>query len=307
MTSSTSPLRSSKPAFGTGVGLCLVATLAFLATVAGAEDKYLAPTPLAIVPIETRTPEAAPRVSGALEVTRGRAVIVAGGSISAGNVTTPIALPRRGTLHLCATTTVKLATAANPPAGQLPGLLLAFEKGALELSLAPGSTVARAADLILTPDFRLHLDGTGAAELRLRLGEHGDTCVDNASPRGLDAVVTSLFGGSYRVGSGQRVMFQHGNLGEVVDSEKEPCGCPPSEFHGNEFPLAQSEGLAPLPPPPTTRATAADQPKPPVAPLVYLSADHAPQPVAVPAPEPPAPAKKKGSALARFFHRLFGG
>jgi len=32
----------------------------------------------------------------------------------------------------------------------------------------------------------------------------------------------------------------------VVDQEQEPCGCPPDAPVGNEFPLAQSEGLAPL-------------------------------------------------------------
>ena len=44
-------------------------------------------------------------------------------------------------------------------------------------------------------------------------------------------------------------MFQHGSLREVVDQEKESCGCPPapSETKGNDFPLAQSEGLAPAP------------------------------------------------------------
>jgi hypothetical protein len=45
-------------------------------------------------------------------------------------------------------------------------------------------------------------------------------------------------------------MFQHGSLFEVVDQEKEPCGCPePPKPNSNEFPLAQSAGLAPLAPP----------------------------------------------------------
>ena len=63
-------------------------------------------------------------------------------------------------------------------------------------------------------------------------------------------LVSSVFdGGAYRVQPGQRVMFQHGSLHEVVDQEKEPCGCPPPVRTSNEFPLAQSEGLAPLAPP----------------------------------------------------------
>jgi len=59
--------------------------------------------------------------------------------------------------------------------------------------------------------------------------------------------VTSVFGdGAYHVQPGQRVMFQHGSLHEVVGNEKESCGCPPAEAKGNEFPLAQSAGLAPM-------------------------------------------------------------
>ena len=85
----------------------------------------------------------------------------------------------------------------------------------------------------------------------MRLGQHGDTCVDNAGVNAPYVLVTSVFdGGDYRVQPGQRVMFQHGSLHEVVDHEKEPCGCPPAAAQGaNEFPLAQSEGLAPLPKP----------------------------------------------------------
>ena len=70
--------------------------------------------------------------------------------------------------------------------------------------------------------------------------------MDNSGVNGPYVVVSSVFeGGAYRVQPGQRVMFQHGSLHEVVDQEKESCGCPPSAPKGNEFPLAQSMGLAP--------------------------------------------------------------
>ena len=92
------------------------------------------------------------------------------------------------------------------------------------------------------------IGGPGAADVKLRLGQHGDTCVDNAGINAPYVLVTSVFDGSvYRVQPGQRVMFQHGSLFEVVDQEKEPCGCPePPKPNSNEFPLAQSAGLAPL-------------------------------------------------------------
>jgi hypothetical protein len=95
----------------------------------------------------------------------------------------------------------------------------------------------------MTPDFQ-DIDwraggggGEGAA------GQGGDTCVDNAGVNAPYVLVSSVFdGGAYRVQPGQRVMFQHGSLHEVVDQEKEPCGCPPDAPKGNEFPLAAERG-----------------------------------------------------------------
>ena len=114
--------------------------------------------------------------------------------------------------------------------------MMAMEHGAIEASYATG----RSSDFLLTPDFRILIGGPGAVELKVRLGQHGDTCVDNSGMNAPYVLVTSIFdGGAYRVQPGQRVMFQHGSLNEVVDDEKEPCGCPPPvSAQGNEFPLA---------------------------------------------------------------------
>jgi hypothetical protein len=108
-------------------------------------------------------------------------------------------------------------------------------------------------------------------------------------------------------------MFQHGSLHEVVDNEKEPCGCPPAPHPGtNEFPLAQSEGLAPLPKPAPIVASPNSSSSQPIEPFVYKATDHA-APLAVDAtpaaPQPPPAAKKKPNFLTkvgRFFRRVFG-
>jgi hypothetical protein len=272
--------------------------------------------PIAIVPLDSKNPDRAATVTGALEVSQGKAIIVASGAVTSGAETTEVVLPRRGVLRVCASTTVKLAADASVPAGEVPGLLMAMDHGAVEASFAAG----RNSDILLTPDFRILIAGPGAAEVKVRLGQQGDTCVDNA---GIDApyvLVTGVFdGGAYRVQPGQRVMFQHGSLHEVVDQEKEPCGCPPPAApQGNEFPLAQSEGLAPLPAPAPSAANQSSTPTQLVEPLVYKSADHAPQaaaeatPAASAAANPPAakPAPKKKSGflggIGRFFRRIFG-
>ncbi len=281
-------------------------------------------TPIAIVPINSDNPNNAAVVTGALEVTAGKAMIAASGSVTSGTRTTDVILPRRGTLRVCAATTVKLAADSSVPAGGLPGLLMAMDHGAVEMSFATAPATANA-DILMTPDFRILIGGPGASEVKVRLGSSGDTCVDNSGKNAPYVVVTSVFdSGLYRVQPGQRVMFQHGSLREVVDNEPEPCGCPPAPATtaGNEFPLAQSEGLAPMPPPaetPNQRSTAAQVPvvpplvasgapeQPPAA-IAPPSAIAAPAPAAAPKPAQRA-AKKKPGPLARFGHflrRIFG-
>jgi hypothetical protein len=206
--------------------------------------------PIAIVPLDSKTPGSAALVTGALQVSQGKAAIAANGSVTAGSETTQVILPHRGILRVCASTTVKLAADASVPAGETPGLLIAMEQGALEMSFATSQAPMRNADILMTPEFRILINGPGAANLKVRLGERGDTCVDNAGADAPYVLVSSVFdGAAYHVLPGQRVMFQHGSLHEVVDQEKEPCGCPPPASKGNEFPLAQSEGLGPSAPP----------------------------------------------------------
>ncbi len=273
--------------------------------------------PIAIVPLAGAA-GAAPTVTGALEVTGDKAIIAASGAVTAGDATTKVMLPRRGVLSVCASTTVKLAADTSVPKDETPGLLMALDHGAIETDFTTG----RNSDMVLTPDFRILISGPGTAELKVRLGRQGDTCVDNAGTNAPYVLVTSLFGGGmYRVEPGQRVMFEHGSLREVVDKEKEPCGCPPPvKPGGNEFPLAQSEGLAPI-------ATPAPAPPPVVEthlPLVYNSGAHAPKAApsatletrTVASSQPPAgaaafavkPRPKHGffRSLGRFFRRVFG-
>jgi hypothetical protein len=296
-----------------------------LGLVSGAQQPAAMPVavttaaPIAIVPIDANT-----SVSGALEVTSGKAVIATTGTIAAGSKAAEVVLPRRGTMRVCASTTVKLATDTSVPAGETPGLMMALDHGAIETSFATG----RNADILLTPDFRILIGAPGASDLKVRLGQHGDTCVDNALSAGRSdgpyVVVTSVFdGGAYRVQPGQRVMFQHGSLQEVVDNEKEPCGCPPEPRPGsNDFPLAESAGLS-LKPPPVTAGplpsgaggggtpSAVDQP------LVYQAKPvpaEEPAAKAAPvqpetAPKPVAAQPKKGGffhRVGRFFRRVFG-
>jgi hypothetical protein len=301
-----------------GIGAGAVLALGGLAggSAIHAQAQAVDAAPIAIVPLDSKNPDKAAKVTGALEVSQGRAVIVTSGSVTAGADTTQVTLPHRGVLRVCASTTVKLAADSSVPAGETPGLMMAMDHGAIEASFATG----RNSDILLTPDFRILIGGPGAAEVKVRLGQHGDTCVDNDKASAAYVLVTSDFGaGVYRVQAGQHVMFERGSLTEVVDNEKEPCGCPPALHPGtNEFPLAQSAGLAPTPQPAPSAVTIdpnGAHPQP-IEPLVYKSDDHAPQPAADTAPaansdataKPPAEKKKPGffARIKKALRQVFG-
>jgi hypothetical protein len=275
-------------------------------------DSFVVSRPIAIIPLDSKDPDAGTKVAGALEISKGHAIIAASGTVTSGTMTTQVTLPYRGVLRVCASTTVKLAADSSIPSGEIPGLMMAMDHGAVEASFATGHN----SDILMTPDFRILIGGPGAVEVKVRLGTNGDTCIDNAGVNAPYVLVSSVFdGGAYRVQPGQRVMFEHGNLHDVVDQEKEPCGCPPPPQGVNDFPLAQSEGLAPLAAPALDPGVQPGKPQETTTTLAYSGADHAPKPVepepkaATPATAPaPPPEKKPGffGRVGKFFRRIFG-
>jgi len=287
------------------------------------QPPVLSGRPMAIVPIDKSIPGAALDVAGSLQARNGRAYLTSSGTVTAGDATAQVTLPYRGTLRVCASSTVKLAADSSMPTDQVPGLLIALDQGAVEMSFAESEARERIADTLLTPYFRILIGGPSAADVKVRLGDHGDTCVDNAGADAPYVVVTSVFdSGVYRVQPGQRVMFENGSLHEVVDEEKEPCGCPSPKAAANEFPLAQSEGLTSASNPPPAPAVKQPAGNDQVATtLVYNSGAHAPPTVTIPQPEssaavPAAPAPAQAPAtkkkpgffrrVGRFFKRVFG-
>jgi len=313
-----------------GVAVALV--LFPLACVAGAQQK-----PVAYAPTENAT------VSGSLEVKNGRAAIGSHATLTAGDATVPVTLARGGQINVCRSTTVQISTDSTLGKSQRPGddaIMLALDHGAMEEHGKPG----KYSDVILTPDLRILVSGPGKADLSLRVGMNGDTCIDNHGAHAPYVTVTNLFsGGVYRVQPNQRVLLESGDTSRVVDNEPEPCGCPaaPTELaaglhHGNHrhkgtpqtkaekenpFPLAESEGLKPPPAPSSTPAVPIGQVHAEVeAPITYNSA----QPVPVTSAAKPArgagssspgdeatvqtPHRHRGffGSIGHFFAHLFG-
>jgi len=275
--------------------------------------------PLAIVPVD------GVQLSGAMQVADGKAAIGSSGSVTAGEKTATVTLPGRGQIRLCATTRMSLSAdksiAANLGPDETPGLMMALDRGAMETSFTTG----RNSDVILTPDFRITISGPGRSAVQVRLGEKGDTCVDNRGPNAPYVTVSGVFeSGFYRVQDGQRVLFEHGSLHEVVDREKESCGCPaePSptviaHASPNPFPEAQSAGLAPLKTPPPVVETPGVQSAQATATLRYNGDEpkQAEASVTTASPQAPVPTPAKSQdrpkgffgRLGHFFRNLFGG
>ncbi len=203
-------------------------------------------------------------VSGMVTVSNGNAVIGNTAAITAGLQPAEVALKRGGSVKICSGSAAHLSQATMAIAK--PPMLMALDRGAIEIH-----TSAEKTDSILTPDLRIELSDAAPLDLRIRVVANGDTCVDNAGKDAPILHVTETFGDTtYFVRPGQRVLFEHGNLHEVVDHETSSCGCPKPEdlvlagkgklgdgkitetAKSNPFPEAVSQGLQqPEPPQPT--------------------------------------------------------
>lgn len=270
-------------------------------------------------------------LTGAMQVQGQRAVLYSSTNITALDHTAPVALARGGELLVCTTSQLHLLHSGT---GQ--GLLFGLDRGALELR-----SKGDAKDVILTPDIRFTLATPGLLDLRLRVTRAGDTCVENRGANAPTLQLNSAFGeASYRLLPGQHVLFEHGDLHQVVDIEHTGCGCPqearsPQSLPANATPAERAAAEHPFP-----EAASQDLTASPVLPAPYSRAANtavlnydandpftgkavepeggtaasgrvgAQQPIVIPPPsEPSSPTGAKGifHSLGRFFKRLFSG
>jgi hypothetical protein len=159
-------------------------------------------------------------VAGALEVTNGRAILVGNTTVTARDHSAEVALNRGGSVLVCSTSALHLTSGKN--GADASPLMLSLDRGAFEVHMAASPN-----DVVMTPDLRFTMRGQGPLDLRIRVTRNGDTCVEN---RGLAAPtlnIASQFGeATYELRAQQHVLFEHGSLKEVVDSESTSCGCP---------------------------------------------------------------------------------
>ncbi|WP_433974075.1 nuclease [Tunturiibacter lichenicola] len=278
-------------------------------------------------------------IAGALEVSNGRAVLVGNTTVTARDKTAEVELKRGGSVKVCATSGLHV-TSGQSAAGVTPALMLALDRGAIEVKMA-----ATTRDVVMTPDLRFSLKGDGPLDLQLRVTKNGDTCVENRGAQAPVLNVADPFGdGTYELRAGQHVLFEHASLKEVVDHENSSCGCPPEQptmtvadallsggapgsgdaaktaAEAHPFPAAVSAGLAPAAVPPQAPEGALHEQ---VSATLSSSggADSLAEPAAAPkadataatttvnAAAPSATPQKHGfgHAIGRFFKRIFGG
>jgi len=176
----------------------------------------------------------------AVQLTGGSFEIPPGGTVTAHpGRNAEAGLHRGGSILVCQTTAVHMSS------GSAGSLLLALDRGAMEIRMKshPG-------DVVLTPDLRFSIAAPGELDLRFRVTFNGDTCVENRGRKSPALNVTDSFtNAAYLVKPGQHLMFEHGSLRTVADRETTPCGCPPDSkapltADAHPFPEAVSAGLA---------------------------------------------------------------
>lgn len=160
------------------------------------------------------------QITGASDTLGDQAVLTGSASVMARDHTAPITLGRGGTVRVCQTSVLHVTE--NRAISTAAPLLFSLDRGAVEIQMN-----GTPSDAIMTPDLRFTVRNSGPLDLRMRVARNGDTCVDNRGAGAPTLAVSDPFGESmYELAAGQHVLFEHGSLREVVDSESSSCGCP---------------------------------------------------------------------------------
>jgi hypothetical protein len=225
-------------------------------------------------------------VRGTLILSAQGTQVLSGSQVAAGDGAALLKLKRGGQVRICPKTNLSVSADAS---GKM--LALGLSVGSMELNY----TLAGAADLLMTPDFRVQLISPGTFHLAITVGPSGDTCMRTLPGNNASVFVSEMLGdNSYQLSSGKSVLFAGGKISGAITAP-EACGCPESN---RDMLTAESAG--------PTSGSAAGSSADPSAP-VAVAAQPAAQPMEKQIAEtPPATAQPAAAHLevgSRFVYR----
>jgi hypothetical protein len=157
--------------------------------------------------------------------------MVSGASVTAGQDTMLLRLPRGGEIYVCPSTAVSLARAPNGS-----DLQVGMSIGGIEMHYA----LENSTDEIMTPAFRVLLRGPGEFHYAISADSRGNTCMRGLAGNTAPAIVSELMGaGVYEVQPDDKIVFHTGSVStadtalhsgstHIVETAlPRDCGCPP--------------------------------------------------------------------------------
>jgi hypothetical protein len=156
-------------------------------------------------------------VRGSVVLSGNGAHVLSGSQVAAGEGVALLKLERGGEVRICPRTNLSLSV---DPGGK--ALVLGLNAGSMELDYS----LQTAADMLITPDFRLQLISPGTFHLAISVAPSGDTCLRSLPGNDAATFVAEMMGnGSYQLSPGKNVMFRAGKISGATDAPP-VCGCP---------------------------------------------------------------------------------